>query len=100
MEKYAARVAEAQKSLPSKKKFDESPDKSKENNEGGEIELQNFYDTSSEEDYKYDGGYDLDKLSDPGSSNSQKEGGSESDYSSDSEVYEDIVQFEGGCFSK
>lgn len=40
--KYAARVAEAQKNLPSKKKA--------ENNEGGESELMNFYDTSSEEE--------------------------------------------------
>lgn len=91
--KYQARVAEAQKNLPSKKKADES----NVGNEGGEIELRRFYDTSSS-DEQYDGGYDLDNLSDSGSGNSQKEGGSESDYSSDSETFEDMVQFEGGCF--
>jgi len=98
--KYQARVAEAQKNLPGKKKFEDSPNKAAENKEGGEIELQNFYDTSSEEDYKYDGGYDLDNLSDPGSSTSQKEGGEQSDYSSDSdlEMFEEMMQFEGRCF--
>lgn len=65
--------------------------------EGGEIEMQNFYNTSSDEEY------DLDNFSDPGSSCSQKDRdimGSDSDSSPDDMMVEGGGNYfyEGGCF--